>query len=60
MSLKKLTYNVICKEIYLFFKQPVYEQLALKKEISKQLSGLKPFSLKNNKYRLRKSGAFSL
>ena len=32
-----------------FNKQPVYEQLALAWQIAKQLSGLKPLSLTNNK-----------
>ena len=32
-----------------FNKQPVYEQLALACQIAKQLSGLKPLSLSNNK-----------
>ena len=38
-----------------FYKQPVYKQLALGWQIAKQLSGLNPFSLGNNKnYRLKK------
>ena len=54
-------FNVICKEIHLFFKQPVYKQLALEQQIAKQLSGLNPFSLWNNKKnRLRKSVVFPL
>ena len=32
-----------------FYKQPVYEQLALAWPIAKQLSGLNPLSLSNNK-----------
>ena len=32
-----------------FYKQPVYKQLALAEQIAKQLSGLKPLSLSNNK-----------
>ena len=41
---------MICKEIHLFFyKQPVYKQLALRRQIAKQLSGPGPFSLSNNK-----------
>ena len=44
-----------------FYKQPVYEQLALGWQAAKQLSGLKPFSLSNNKnYRLTKSRIFPL
>ena len=46
---------------YFFYKQPVYKQLVLKWQIPKQLSGLNPFSLNNNKnYRLKKSGVFPL
>ena len=54
---------MICKEIHLFFfyKQPVYKQLTLEHQISKQLPGLNPYSLSNDeKYRLRKSGVFPL
>ena len=41
--------------------QPVFKELALRWQIAKQLSGLKPFSLSNNKnYRLKKSGVFPL
>ena len=44
-----------------FYKQPVYEQLALTWKIAKQLSGLNPLSLSNNKnYRLKKNGVFPL
>ena len=32
-----------------FYKQPVYKQLTLGWQITKQLSGLNPFSLSNNK-----------
>ena len=32
-----------------FYKQPVYKQLALTWKIDKQLSGLNPLSLSNNK-----------
>ena len=32
-----------------FYKQPVYKQLALTWQIDKQLSGLNPLSLSNNK-----------
>ena len=32
-----------------FYKQPVYKQLALAWQIAKQLSGLNPLSLRNNK-----------
>ena len=44
-----------------FYKEPVYKQLALAWQIAKQLSGLNPFSLSNNKnYRLKKNGVFPL
>ena len=33
----------------IFYKQPVNKQLALAWQIAKQLSGLKPLSLSNNK-----------
>ena len=33
----------------IFYKQPVYKQLALTWQIAKQLSGLNPLSLSNNK-----------
>ena len=47
--------------LILFYKQPVFKQLALGWQIAKQLSGLNPFSLSNNKnYRLKKSGVFPL
>ena len=48
--------------LYLFFyKQRVYKQLVLGWKIAKQLSGVNPFSLSNNKnYRLKKSGVFPL
>ena len=32
-----------------FYEQPVYKQLALAWQITKQLSGLNPLSLSNNK-----------
>ena len=38
-----------------FYKEPVYKQLALGWQIAKQLSGLSPVSISNNKnYRKRK------
>ena len=44
----------------IFHKQPVYKQQALKWQIAKKLSGIKPLSLSNNKkYRWRK-GVFFL
>ena len=47
------------KYLYLFYKRPVYKQLALERQIAMQLSGLNPYSLSNDeKYRLRKSGVF--
>ena len=43
----------------IFYKQPVYKQLAVGWQTAKQLSGLNPHSLSNNKkYRLKKSGVF--
>ena len=32
-----------------FYKQPVYKQLALGSQVAKQLSGLIPLSLRNDK-----------
>ena len=45
---------------YLFFyKQPVYKQLPLPRQIAKQLSGLNPASLSYNKnYKLKKNWFF--
>ena len=44
-----------------FYKEPVYEQLALGWQITKKLSGLNPLSLSSNKtYRLKKSVVFPL
>ena len=49
------------KYTYIFYKQPVYKQLALEQQIAQQLSELNPFSLScNKKYRLRKSGVSPL
>ena len=46
---------------YFFNKQPAYKQLALEKQIAKQLSGLKLLSLSNNKnYILNKKRVFPL
>ena len=46
---------------YFFYKQLVYKQIALGWQIAKQLSGLNPLSVSNNKnYRLKKSGVFLL
>ena len=43
--------------IIFLHKKPVYKELALRWQIAKQLSGLNPFLLSNNKnYRLNKSG----
>ena len=36
-------------QLVFFIKQPVYKQLALEWQIEKQLSGLNPLSLSNNK-----------
>ena len=45
----------------LFYKQKVYKQLALRRQIAKQLSVLNPVSISNNKnYRLRRSEVFPL
>ena len=42
-----------------FYKQSVYKQLALTWPIAKQLSGLNPLSLSNNKnYSLKKNWVF--
>ena len=52
---------MVCKEIHFFYKQPDYKQLALEQRIAPQPLRLNPFSLRDNKkYRLRKSGFFSL
>ena len=41
-----------------FYKQPVYKQLALVWQIAKQLSGLNPHSLSNNEnYSLKATSA---
>ena len=46
---------------YIFHKQPVYKQLAFRRQIAKQRSRLNSLSSSNNKsYRLKKSGFFSL
>ena len=47
---------MIRKEIrYFFYKQSVYKQLALGRQITKQLSGLNTFALSNNEnYILKK------
>ena len=43
----------------LFYKQPVYKQLALGWKIAKQISELNLLSISSNKnYRLKKSGVF--
>ena len=42
-----------------FYEQPVYKQLALGLQIAKELSGLNPLSLSNNKnFTLKKNGIF--
>ena len=49
------------RSAHIFYKQPVFKQLAFGCQIAKQLSGFYPFSLRNNKnYRLTKSGVFPL
>ena len=49
------------KYIYFFYKQPVFKQLTLGWQIAKQLLGLNPFPLSDNKnYRLQKGGVFPL
>ena len=46
---------------YFFCKKPIYKQLALRWQITKQLRGLNLFSLSNNKnYRLKKSEVFHM
>ena len=50
-------FNMMVIRIYLkcIYKQPVYKQLALGWQITKQFSGPNPLSLSNNKnYRLKK------
>ena len=43
------------------YKQSLFKQLALGREIAKQFSGLNPLPLSNNKnYRLKKNGVFPL
>ena len=51
-----------CKyDKFIFYnKQPVYKQLALRWQISKQLSGLNPYSLSNNKNFISKKVEFFL
>ena len=45
----------------LVYQQPVYKQLVLAWQIAKQLSGLNPLSLTNNKNNiLKKNGVFPL
>ena len=47
--------------LFFFYSQPVYKQLALAWRIAKQLSGLNPVSLSNNKnYRLKRNRVFPL
>ena len=48
-------------QLVFFIKQPVYKQIALEWQIEKQLSGLNPLSLSNNKnYSLKKNSVFPL
>ena len=49
MSNSYLTF--LTNTLSFFYKQPVYKQLALRWQIAKQLSGLKPLSLSNKKTR---------
>ena len=35
--------------LHFFYKQPVYKQLDIGSQIAKQISGLNPLSLSNNK-----------
>ena len=48
---KKHCVNMISVQVYtqIFYKQPVYKQLALAWQIAKQLSGLNALSLRNRK-----------
>ena len=46
--------------LQIFYKQPVYKQLAVAWKIAKQLSGLNPVSLSNNKTRLKRNRFFPL
>ena len=50
--------HIMVISIHSFYKQLVYKQLALGWQIAKQLSGLNPLSLSNNKnYRLKVTSA---
>ena len=50
--------DIMVISIHFFYKQLVYKQLALGWQITKQLSGLNPLSLSNNKnYRLKVTSA---
>ena len=52
---------IIGDSTYIFCKEPVYKQLALRRQIAKLFSGLDPLLLISNKnYRLKKSGVFPL
>ena len=54
------TWALFLKGLHLcFYKQSIYKQLALGWQIPKQLSGLDPFSVNNNKnYKIKKIGLF--
>ena len=57
-SQKKET--VFTVALIFFYKQLVYKQLALRWQIAKQLSGLKPLSLSSNKnYRVKEKWSYS-
>ena len=55
MGVVKITKMQKPKYTYIFNKQPGYKQLALKRKLAKQFSGLKSLSVSNNKnHRLKK------
>ena len=61
MGVVKITKMQKPKYTYIFNKQPGYKQLALKRKLAKQFSGLKFLSVSNNKnYRLKKNKVFPL
>ena len=61
-NLNQIQVRIVAKFLfeYTFLdKQPVYKELALGRQIAKQLSVVNSLSLSNNEnYRLRKSGLF--
>ena len=45
---------------YVFYKQPVFNQLALGRQIARQFPGLNPLAQSNKNCRLKNSGVFLL